>query len=168
MTFEQLIKNSLGCFLIILSTSLFSGEALSYDVFSTQLVTISNESEKTENLNSNDSRILNKISFEESFPDHQSRIDFQKDREKYYRSGLAKLKAERQLLIYRNKPGSSLTDQERDAFDYLYGRNFYKHHQDLKTSPNRFDTRKSFLLKMKKNPDMRRKFLENYNKSPTL
>ena len=57
-----------------------------------------------------------------------------------------------------------LTAQEQDPFDYFNGENFYSYQQNLKTPPNIYDTRWSFLLKMKENPEMREKFLKAYNR----
>jgi len=46
--------------------------------------------------------------------------------------------------------------------DYLHGRGTCEKFQDLKTRPNLYDTRQTFLKKME-NPEMRQKFLESYN-----
>ena len=91
------------------------------------------------------------------FPDWEKRMDYQKEREKFYRSGLTRIaQAKRVRVDYK------LTKQEQDAFDYFTGQNFYKDYQSLETPPNIFDTRSSFLLKIEKNKDMRENFLKNY------
>jgi hypothetical protein len=56
-----------------------------------------------------------------------------------------------------------LTPEEKDTFDYFNGVGFYKNYQNPRTSPNRYDTRRSFLVKME-NEEMCGKFLESYNR----
>ncbi len=92
------------------------------------------------------------------FPDWEGRMDYQKKQEKFYRSGLARI-AEAKRCGVKFK----LTKQEQDALDYFNGQNFYKYYQSLETPPNIFDTRRSFLLKVEKNKNMRENFLKSYN-----
>lgn len=54
-----------------------------------------------------------------------------------------------------------------NAFDYFNGTRFYKNYQNPKTPPNRFDNRRSFLLKME-NGEVREKFLESFNKKEPI
>ena len=56
------------------------------------------------------------------------------------------------------------TKKELDAIRYFNGTGFYSYYQDLRTPPNIYDTRLSFLLKIKKNEKMRENFLRNYNR----
>jgi len=93
------------------------------------------------------------------FPDFEKRMDYQKQQEKIYRSGLARIAEAKRLRI-----NYKLTKKEQDAFDYFTGENFYKYHQKLSTPPNIYDTRQSFLLKIEKNRDLREKFLKAYNR----
>lgn len=46
------------------------------------------------------------------------------------------------------KKEETLSSQERDAIAYIEGTGFYSKQQDLRTKPNIFDTRETFLLKM--------------------
>ena len=57
----------------------------------------------------------------------------------------------------------TLITRLKDAFDYFNGTGFYTSHQDPKFMYNIYDTRKSFLVKMR-NSEMRQKFLNSYNK----
>ena len=56
----------------------------------------------------------------------------------------------------------SLTPQEQDSFLYFHGTGIYKYYQDPNTLSNIFDTRQSFLLKMR-DSKMCTIFLNNYN-----
>ena len=92
-------------------------------------------------------------------------MDYQKKREKFYKSAIKK---QTELKRLRIKDTSGFyTKEEQDAFDYINGKGFYVKHQDPKTSPNIFDSRRSFLLKME-DDKMRNRFLESYNKRKTL
>ena len=90
------------------------------------------------------------------FPDWEERVDYQKKQEKIYWSVQARI-AEGKRLGVKFK----LTKQ--DALDYFNGENFYNYYQSLKTPPNIFDTRSSFLLKIEKNREIRENFLKAYN-----
>ena len=96
---------------------------------------------------------------EKYFPDWNTRIIYQGEREKFYDSAMKK---RREALRLRTKENWSLTDQEQDAIDYFSGRGFYEEHQDLRKKPNIFDNRQSFLFKMH-NKEMRDNFLKSYN-----
>ena len=110
--------------------------------------------EKTLGQKTNKQEILRK-----HFPDWEERMNYQKKQEKFYRSGKNRIAEGK-----RCKVKIELTKQEKDAFDYLNGQNFYKYYQSLETPPNIFDTRQSFLLKIEKNENMRENFLKSYNK----
>ena len=53
--------------------------------------------------------------------------------------------------------------EELDAIDYFNGEGCYAKFQDPHVAPNKFDTRKSFLLKMH-DASAREKFLKNFNR----
>lgn len=94
------------------------------------------------------------------FPDWDERVNYQNKQVEFYKSGLCRISEAKRVGM----PNSlKLTPQEADAFDYFRGTNFYKSHQNVKTPPNIFDTRRSFLLKME-NKEMRDKFLKAYNR----
>ena len=95
------------------------------------------------------------------FPDFPERIDHEIEMRKHYHSGSLKITAAKRANMRTAEP--LLTYQEKDAFDYFSGRGFYEPHQNPKTSPNRFDSRRSFLLKME-DDQMRNEFLNSYNK----
>ena len=96
------------------------------------------------------------------FPDFESRVAYQQQMEILYASGTKKL-AQAKKIGATIDLMNILTVEERDAFDYINGTGVYKKFQDIKTSPNIFDTRRSFLLKME-DDKIRNKFLESYNK----
>jgi len=93
------------------------------------------------------------------FLDSNEGINYQKKQAKFYRSALSKISEAKRLGMSNSL---KLTSQEQDAFDYYNGKNFYSSYQNVKTSPNIYDTRKSFLLKME-NQEMGEKFLKDYN-----
>ena len=95
------------------------------------------------------------------FPDWGERMNYQEKQEKIYRSGLARMTEAKRVGMEQT---FKLTKKEQDAFDYFNGKNFYKEHQSIKTPPNIYDTRRSFLLKVEKNKDMRENFLKSYNR----
>lgn len=103
------------------------------------------------------SSIGKKILLEKLFPDWPERVDFQNKQEKFFKSGRKK-----QISAKRVRKRIQLTPEEQDAFNYFSSTGFYKNYQSPKTSPNIFDTRESFLKKMK-NPEMRTNFLNSYN-----
>jgi hypothetical protein len=55
-----------------------------------------------------------------------------------------------------------LTDEEKFAIDFFEGRGICKKHQDPTIPPNLLDIKQTFLKTME-DPEMRQKFLENYN-----
>lgn len=93
------------------------------------------------------------------FPDWEERMNYEKKQKKIYRSALARIAEAKRLRVELK-----LTEKEQDAFDYVYGQNFYKYYQSLETPPNIYDTRWSFLLKVEKNKNMRENFLKSYNR----
>jgi len=96
------------------------------------------------------------------FPDWEERMDYQKKQEKFYKSTMLK-KREIQRLRILETP-NFYTKEELDAISYFQGTGFYSYHQSLGTPPNIFDTRRSFLLKVEKNKNMRENFLKSYNR----
>lgn len=92
------------------------------------------------------------------FPDWSERQNYQMKQLKFYISGRNKILAAKRVKM---PSGFKLTPQEQDALDYFRGANFYTYYQNVKTSPNIYDTRQSFLLKME-NEEMRNKFLKAY------
>lgn len=54
------------------------------------------------------------------------------------------------------------TDDEKFALDYFHKKGKYEKFQDLKIPPNLYDTRQTFLKKIK-NPEIGQEFLKNYN-----
>ena len=92
------------------------------------------------------------------FPDWEERMDSQKTQAKIYRSGLARI-----AEAIRAGVKIKVTKEQQDAFDYFNGQSFYKYYQSLKTPPNIYDTRLSFVLKIENNKNMRENFLKNYN-----
>ena len=111
-----------------------------------------------------DTGIGRKILYNNLFPDWPERVAYERKREKHYKSGLAKIKEQKKYVhnLDYERSLKLLTDEEKDALDYYREEGFYKEHQDLKTSPNVFDSRQSFLLKME-NIEMRTKFLKTLN-----
>ena len=94
------------------------------------------------------------------FPDWDECINYQNKQAKLYKSGRSKVLAGKRAKI---GIAINLTPQEQDAFNYFNGKDFYSDHQNIKTPPNIYDTRESFLLKME-NKEMRNKFLTAYNR----
>jgi hypothetical protein len=96
------------------------------------------------------------------FPDHPIRVEYQKEREKYYKSAQQKLsdiKKKTVLLDPMTYYGpNSFTDEEKDALNYFKETGFYVDYQDINHPPCRYDTRKSLVLKMY-NQEMRDEFL---------
>lgn len=97
---------------------------------------------------------------EKYFPDWDTRITYQQERQQFYDSAMQK---RHEALKLKMKDNWNRTDQEQDAIDYFSGRNFYKKHQSLNQNPNIFDSRQSFLFKMH-NKEMRNNFLKSYNR----
>ena len=62
-----------------------------------------------------------------------------------------------------SSPEQVFSPEEKDAIAYFKGTRFYADYQKLEKSPNIFDTRETFLLKMH-NPEMRQQFLNDLNK----
>jgi hypothetical protein len=97
----------------------------------------------------------------EHFPDSNERINYQKEQAKFYRSAQSKIfEAKRTGRAY---PEKILSSRERDAIDYFQGTGFYEKYQAPGVKPNIYDTRKSFLLKMENDDEMREEFLKDYN-----
>ena len=93
-----------------------------------------------------------------TFPDWEARMDYQKKREKFYKSAIKK---QTELKRLRIKDTSGFyTKEEEDARNYFHGKGFYVKQQDTNVKPNIFDTRQSFLIKMH-NPVMRQNFLNS-------
>jgi hypothetical protein len=57
-----------------------------------------------------------------------------------------------------------LSTEEQDAINYFTGQGFYDSQQDVRTEPNIFDTRESFLFKMH-NESNRNRFLKSLQES---
>ena len=102
------------------------------------------------------------ILLEKFFPDYPQRINYQRKQSKLYKSAIAKMKEAKKFS--RLSFQQSLTFEEQDALNYFNGDGPYKKHQDPATPPNLFDTRNSFLTKMR-NKEMRQKFLKYYNEN---
>lgn len=100
---------------------------------------------------------------EQTFPDWDEIMDYQKKQEALYHSAMRK-----QLDSIRVTKGRTTdfgrTKAEQDALDYFNGRDFYKTEQHPSKKPNIFDTRQTFLLKMH-DDKMRRDFLNSFNRS---
>ena len=58
------------------------------------------------------------------------------------------MQKKREALRLRLKENFKRTREEQDAVDYFHGTSIYAKFQDIKTKPNIFDTRQSFLRKM--------------------
>ena len=99
---------------------------------------------------------------ESSFPDSDERSAYQKKQTK-----IALLAMKKAREAKRTKVSVEYTTEELDALNYFKGENNYKDYQDPKTVPNVFDTRKSFLLKMR-NEEMRKKFLRSYHRNKSF
>ena len=56
-----------------------------------------------------------------------------------------------------------LKTEELDSLNYICSTSPYNYYRNIKTPPNLFDTRESFLLKMH-DPMVRRKWLNTFNK----
>ena len=98
---------------------------------------------------------------EQHFPDWDERIAFQEKQTKFYRSAMLKKREGKRLgLIDDSRPYSA---EELDAIDYFNGEGCYAKFQDPHVAPNKFDTRKSFLLKMH-DASAREKFLKSFNR----
>jgi hypothetical protein len=98
------------------------------------------------------------------FPDWERRINYQNQQLEFWQSGRRKIRDGKRAKLNEKQILQLFTRQEKDAFDYFNGTGFYNYHQDVKTPPNIFDTRSSFLLKVEKNREMREKFLKYYNR----
>ena len=114
---------------------------------------------------SNQVRRINKREMlKKHFPDREERINYQNQQFEFWQSGKRKIRDGKRVKLNEKQILQLLTRQEKDAFDYFNGTGFYKYYQDVKTPPNVFDTRSSFLLKVEKNREMREKFLKYYNR----
>ncbi|MFT4850184.1 MAG: hypothetical protein ACI83B_002736 [Sediminicola sp.] len=94
------------------------------------------------------------------FPDWSGRMAFQKKQEGFYKSAMQK---KREALRLRLKENFNRTSEEQDAVDYFNGTGIYAKFQDIKTKPNIFDTRQSFLRKMH-DDKLRNDFLNTLNR----
>ena len=101
------------------------------------------------------------------FPDFESRIAMEKQQAIIYQKAVRKIREHQRLFPLLNNHQKWLTAEEESTINYFHGTGFYAKLQDPKTPPNIFDTRKTFLKKME-NPDMRKKFLETYNRENTI
>ena len=165
---KLIISLSLGC--VILSTFVDTNDKSNFNPSDNSIPSVvtlnagvyNRSSESTTNISlpqSLEQTINRREMLIKHFPDWEERMDYQKKQEKFYRSGLARIaEAKRSRVKFK------LTKQEQDAFDYFNGQKFYKYYQNLKTPPNIFHTRWSFLLKVEKNKNMRENFLKNYNR----
>lgn len=97
---------------------------------------------------------------EKYFPDWSERMAFQKKQEELYKLAMQK---KREALKLRLKENFNRTAKEQDAVDYFNGRGIYAKYQDIRTKPNRFDTRQSFLRKMH-DPIALNNFLDSFNR----
>ena len=103
------------------------------------------------------------------FPDFESRVSMEKRQAIIYQKAVKKIKECQRLFPFLNKSQiltesqKWITAEEKSAMNYFHGTGIYAKFQDPKTPPNVFDTRKTFLKKME-NRDMRKKFLETYNR----
>lgn len=100
---------------------------------------------------------------QQSFPDVPARVDYENTQRKLYNSAIRKLRMASSWDLNPD-PKKILSEAEQNAMDYFNGTGFYKEQQSLRTPPNKFDTRESFLFKMH-DPIMRKKFLENRARS---
>ena len=113
----------------------------------------------------NQVRTINKREMlKKHFPDWERRINYQNQQLEFWQSGRRKIRDGKRAKLNEKQILQLFTRQEKDAFDYFNGTGFYNYHQDVKTPPNIFDTRSSFLLKVEKNREMREKFLKYYNR----
>ena len=97
------------------------------------------------------------------FPDFESRVSMEKRQAVIYHKALKKIRGYQRISPLLENHQKWLTTEEKLSIDYFHGTEIYTKLQDPKTSPNIFDTRKSFLKKME-DQDMREKFLETYNR----
>jgi hypothetical protein len=97
---------------------------------------------------------------EKHFPDWSGRMTFQKKQKGFYKSAMQK---KREALRLRLKENFNRTSEEQDAVDYFNGTGIYAKLQDIKTKPNIFDTRQSFLRKMH-DPIALNNFLDSFNR----
>ena len=94
------------------------------------------------------------------FPDWSGRMTFQKKQESFYKSAMQK---KREALRLRLKENFNKTLEEQNAVEYFNGTGIYTKFQDIKTKPNIFDTRQSFLRKMH-DPITLDNFLDSFNR----
>jgi hypothetical protein len=100
-------------------------------------------------------RILQK-----GFPDAKGRVEYEKKQRDIYNSAQNKLKMS-PLGLSSSKEFFSA--EEKDAIAYFEGTGFYHYYQKIEKTPNIFDTRETFLLKMH-NPQIRNNFLDALNR----
>lgn len=98
---------------------------------------------------------------ERHFPDWKERMDYQKRQEEIYKSAMRKRNEIKRLRLLENS--DFYTKEELDAIAYFEGTGKYAEYQDLRTKPNIFDSRQSFLLKMH-DESLRNEFLNSFNR----
>ena len=98
---------------------------------------------------------------EQHFPDWKERMDYQKRQEEIYKSAMRKRNEIKRLRLLENS--DFYTKEELDAIAYFEGTGKYAEYQDLRTKPNIFDSRQSFLLKMH-DESLRNEFLNSFNR----
>ena len=103
----------------------------------------------------------------EHFPDLESRVFQEKRQGRIYQKAIKKIKEYKRISPLLNNYQELLTAEEKSAIDYFHGTGIYAKFQDPNTSPNIYDTRKTFLKKME-NKEMREKFLEAYNRQYSI
>lgn len=112
------------------------------------------------NFDKNFHRILQK-----GFPDSKTRVEYEESQRKFYKSARSKLY--RTPTLTMQDKYKLLSPEEQDAINYFTGEGFYRYKQDLRTKPNVFDTRESFLLKMHDESN-RNRFLNSLQESDSL
>lgn len=86
---------------------------------------------------------------------------FQKKQEELYKVAMQKKREIKRLGMIENP--KFYTKEELDAIDYFNGTGIYAKYQDIRTKPNIFDTRQSFLRKMH-DPIALDNFLDSFNR----
>ena len=97
------------------------------------------------------------------FPDFESRVSLEKRQGRNYQKAVKKIKKYKRISPLLNDYQKLLTAEEKSAIDYFQGTGIYAKFQDYNTPPNIYDTRKTLKKKME-NEEMRKKFLEAYNR----
>ena len=130
-------------FLIVVSPS-ENGSLRGQSIEAIEVLRGGKRSKYPDNFDKNFHRILRK-----GFPDFESRVEYEKKQRELYNSARKKLNMLPPAITMSTiKKEETLSSQERDAIAYIEGTGFYSKQQDLRTKPNIFDTRETFLLKM--------------------